>query len=128
MSSPVARILADPARNGVYRLETPSDLVPTLDGRALVDKQGLLAALAWALEFPDYFGANWDALEECLRDMCWRDGPIALCIDHADALEPDLLHTLMDVYGDVADAWSEQGRPCSLFLCGLNTADLPLAA
>ncbi|MCP5276914.1 MAG: barstar family protein [Thiobacillus sp.] len=127
MSLSVARILADSSLNDVYRLEIPSDLLPTLDGRVLEGKAGLLAALGWALEFPGYYGANWDALEECLNDMSWREGPIALHIDHADALDPELLHNLMDIYTDAADAWRDQGRPCSLFLSGLKTSDLPLA-
>ncbi len=123
MSTPVARILENPALNGVYRLEVPSDLLPTLDGRVLADKDALLAALGWALEFPDYYGANWDALEECLHDMSWREGAIALHIDHADALVPELLCTLMDIFMDAADAWRDEGRACSLFLAGLKDAD-----
>jgi hypothetical protein len=31
-------------------------------------KQQLLQTYAYALELPDYFRFNWDALEECLRD------------------------------------------------------------
>jgi len=127
MSLSVDRILGDPQLNGVYRLKSPSDRLPVLDGRVLTDKAALLAALGWALEFPDYYGANWDALEECLADMSWRQGPIALHIGHADALAPELLHILMDVFSEAAGAWSEEGRGCCLFLSGLKDNDLPLA-
>lgn len=34
-------------------------------------KQKLLRTLADELQFPAYFGNNWDALEECLRDLSW---------------------------------------------------------
>jgi hypothetical protein len=34
-------------------------------------KQKLLGILAERLRFPGYFGWNWDALEECLRDLSW---------------------------------------------------------
>lgn len=34
-------------------------------------KQKLLRTLAEELRFPAYFGHNWDALEECLRDLSW---------------------------------------------------------
>lgn len=40
-----------------------------LDGRRLPDKAAFLAALAKGLKFPDYFGGNLDALEECLGDL-----------------------------------------------------------
>lgn len=127
MSLSVAHILEDARLNGVYRLERPSELLPTLDGQVLADKSGLLAALGWALEFPEYYGANWDALEECLNDMSWRSGPIALHISHADALAPELLHTLIDIFSDAAEAWHEEGRACSLFLSDQKDSELPLA-
>ena len=31
----------------------------------------LFSVVASAMEFPDYFGNNWDALNDCLRDMEW---------------------------------------------------------
>jgi RNAse (barnase) inhibitor barstar len=48
----------------------PDCFVARLPGR-LSRKQDLLRALATGLKFPDYFGYNWDALEECLNDLSW---------------------------------------------------------
>lgn len=39
----------------------------------------LLDELHQRLQFPDYFGGNWDALWECIRDLSWLpDGPVVL--------------------------------------------------
>jgi RNAse (barnase) inhibitor barstar len=48
----------------------PNSLIVRLPGR-LRRKQDLFRALAARLKFPGYFGHNWDALEECLRDLSW---------------------------------------------------------
>lgn len=40
-----------------------------LDGSKTVDKTSFLAQISELLKFPDYFGHNWDALEECLNDV-----------------------------------------------------------
>ena len=129
MNIGLAQILADPARNGVYRLASTAAVgLPALDGGVLADKTALLAALGWALEFPDYYGANWDALEECLTDMSWRPGGIALHIAHAGELDAEPLAMLIAVFSDAAAFWREQGRPCSLFLSDLEDPRLPIAA
>jgi len=125
----VKAILAQPALNGVYRLtRAVVGLVPALDGRALTDQQDLLIALGCALNFPDYYGENWDALEECLRDMSWRNGPTSLLIEHAEAIPEPVLTTLLDIFSQAARYWAEAGQIFSLFLTGIERSDIALAA
>jgi RNAse (barnase) inhibitor barstar len=59
----------------------PGWLVVRLGGR-LRRKQDLLRAIADGLTFPEYFGWNWDALEECLRDLSWIDAPGGIVLVH----------------------------------------------
>ena len=42
-----------------------------LAGQAVTEKEEFLTACADALEFPDWFGHNWDALADCLTDLTW---------------------------------------------------------
>ena len=49
----------------------------------LNSKAALLKSLAEYLKFPDYFGNNWDALEECIRDRSWLP-PGDVILEHAD--------------------------------------------
>lgn len=42
-----------------------------LDGAAIRDKASFLDACATAMQFPSYFGRNWDALNDCLTDLSW---------------------------------------------------------
>jgi hypothetical protein len=57
------------------------------NGTAISDGPALLKALGHALAFPAYYGANWDAAEECLGDLGERyPQGCALLIDHAGGL------------------------------------------
>jgi hypothetical protein len=40
-----------------------------LDGGPLRTRDDLLRGIADAMRFPDYFGMNWDAVIDCLRDL-----------------------------------------------------------
>lgn len=123
-------ILANPSANGVYRaaaaIPATSGLIH-IDARTLADKDALLEALGRALRFPEYYGKNWDAFEECLFDLSWWAGPVAVCIEHAEALAADVLTTLVDIWTEAAVAWAEAGRGCVLILSGAVGLDgLPL--
>jgi RNAse (barnase) inhibitor barstar len=40
-----------------------------LDGARVRTRDDLLRGIADAMQFPDYFGMNWDAVIDCLRDL-----------------------------------------------------------
>ena len=101
--------------------------VDAVRGRAETAIAESLEALGRALDLPDYYGVNWDALEECLGDFSWRSGPIRLFLHHADAIPTGLLDTLIAVFSEAAAEWSRQGRVCSLFLADTGRRELPEA-
>ena len=69
---------ADPA---AYRAE--GALVVRIPAKAR-GKEKLLSVLAAKLRFPTYFGHNWDALDECLRDLSWlADQPRVVIVHEA---------------------------------------------
>jgi RNAse (barnase) inhibitor barstar len=55
------------------------DFAPAQKGAAIIPagiktKADLFHILKNAIPLPDYFGNNWDALEECLNDLGWLPG------------------------------------------------------
>lgn len=120
MKGKLALQLKDAARSGSYRARRADEVleaaaeagleVARIDLRDAAGRDALLERVARALAFPDWFGANWDALEDCLTDLSWRDarGHVLL---FSDASAGDALGILLDVLGSAADYWRERGRP-----------------
>ena len=83
-----------------------------LEGSTLEGKDELLDAIAEGFGFPDWFGRNWDALEECLRDLEAVNDGYALVISDATALWADhsrLSGTLVEIWLDAAADGAERG-------------------
>lgn len=60
-----------------------------LRGQRCQTRERLFQELAAALQFPHYFGENWDAVEECLGDLGWIDDPrLTLLVTNSDQLLP----------------------------------------
>jgi len=54
-----------------------TELVVTLDLDGVVDKAGMMDRCARALQLPDWFGRNWDALVDSLCDhTVWPEGAV----------------------------------------------------
>ncbi|MGW2564180.1 barstar family protein [Streptomyces sp. NPDC001514] len=45
--------------------------IARLDGREMRDTDAVFQQFYAGLRLPDYFGWNWDALSDCLRDLEW---------------------------------------------------------
>ena len=79
--------LQDASRSGVYRAARADEVMDAVKRQqpcprsncAMRTSRLLLKNIAAALGFPDWFGANWDALEDCLSDLSWREGAMSCC-------------------------------------------------
>jgi len=88
-------------------LAAPPAVVAELP-RGISDKARLLAELARRLSFPDYFGLNWDALDECLRDLSWL-APGNVVLKHADlplAGDASLAFVYLSILVDAIQVWT----------------------
>lgn len=87
----------------------PGFALRVIKGAKCQTTDSLLREYARALDFPDYFGQNWDALEECLADLEWlpAKGYILLITDAAQVLPDDEEEyaTLLEVLRDAGEAW-----------------------
>jgi len=124
----LARMLAGP-RGGVFRVSpdvTAAEVKRQAAAAGLhyarVDlsrarsREGLLRALGKALQFPEWYGQNWDALADCLADLSWLPAQgWVLLLDGAGASGADgdrgPLPTAVEVLRDAAASWAEEGRP-----------------
>jgi RNAse (barnase) inhibitor barstar len=117
MTGKLIQRLQDASRSGVYRVSRADEVVDAVKGSSVslvrvkfADKVQLLKNLAVALGFPDWFGHNWDALEDCLTDLSWREAPAhVVLID--DPKQSDELGVLIDILRSSAESWAGRGKP-----------------
>lgn len=146
MSHKLQKLLAEGQYAGVYHL-------PHNDRKALKEatkalEYGWLEAdlselheitaalqkLGKELKFPDWYGANFDALADCLSDLSWHEAPgYVLLLKGADELhahDHPAFDTLNEVFDGVIETWQEVGIPFWVFydLRANGLAPLPTLA
>jgi hypothetical protein len=106
--------LLDASRSGVYRAARADEILDAVKGSSLTvaqiryaDKTLLLRNIAAALDFPDWFGGNWDALEDCLSDLAGT-GHVLL---FEQPKPGDDLGVLIDVLRSSAEHWAARRKP-----------------
>ena len=91
------------------------------------DKSSFLERMAGALEFPDWFGRNWDAFFDCLADLGWRPARgYVLMLEHTESMRrdaPEALDTALAILGDAASAWESRGVPFRVFVDAASPTD-----
>lgn len=129
--TPLQNELAEARQAGIYRL--PPGKGPALESAAAAlgfaclkvsadgsdDIDAILTALGRDLDFPDWYGVNFDALNDCLTDFSWNEAPgYVMVIDAAEALHngnPGNFQTLNEVFANAIEAWREQDIPFWVF-------------
>ena len=105
-----ALLVLKPGQRADSVVNTPAGFIRrVLAGAHCRNTNGLFDEMARALEFPDYFGHNWDAVEECLADLEWlpAKGYVLLFTD-AQLILPDdeeEFATFLEVLSDAGEAW-----------------------
>lgn len=79
------------AVQGLARLPASNVVCRFLRGRKATRQASLFDEMAAALQFPYYFGENWDALDECLADLEWlpADAYVLCFLDTMRLLEEE---------------------------------------
>ncbi len=124
--------LMDPEQAGVFYLPTAhaEALRQQADAAHFVmlsadlgqaeDIEAALKELGTAFEFPDWYGANFDALFDCLLDPDWKPALGHVLFIEGCArlrqLNPDDLSTLQEVFRAAVDARKELKQPLWILL------------
>jgi RNAse (barnase) inhibitor barstar len=81
-----------------------------VDGKKCRSKPELLKEFARALDFPPYFGRNWDGFEECLTDLEWlpASGYLVVVTGAERVLEhsPEDYETLLLILRRAGEEWA----------------------
>lgn len=84
-----------------------------------VDKKSVLRAVGRAFAFPEWYGANLDALYDCLTDLpeSGAQGWVVVLerLPGAPGLDAEQRDALLDVFRDAAEAFADRGIPLRVF-------------
>ena len=105
-----------------------------IDGQSIVDCASLFHQFATTIQFPEYFGHNWDALEDCLTDLFDEDAVDRqiIILDRLDNFaidDPYQWSMLSDICKSTVEYWQDTATPMYILISSnlpqLTQANLP---
>jgi len=86
-------------------------LLLELDGAMMKDLEGLYRQITTVLKFPDYFGENFNALDDCITDLEWLPANgYLLVVKNAACLlckeTDDVLEGFISILNDAGNTWA----------------------
>lgn len=88
-------------KEGVY--------VAIIDGKNCTSMENVFSELSKAFKFPDYFGNNWAAFDECINDLDWlSSSSYVLILRNSNCIletEPKDFEVLVETLKDTATEW-----------------------
>ena len=95
-------------------LENPSDYVNDFAfvahlSKTINNKNNLLEEIKIKLKTPDYFGFNWDALNDCLNDFHWiKEKKIIFVHDRIPNLDDSEMNIYLGILIEALKSWGEE--------------------
>jgi len=126
-------LLSEPARAGVFHLSGDARelaraaaaaglMVIYIDIGHAHDKADFLADASRAMRFPDWFGGNWDAFADCLKDLSWLQAKGWVVIleksKHFCGGHGHEFKEAMDIMAEAAAYWRGEGKPFWTLIAG----------
>ena len=110
MNAPV-----DEATDTIRALQKKGVAVHVVRGGKSGKVADLFCELSAALQFPHYFGENWDAFADCLQDLAWiEQGSVVIVFTDADKLLKSAkaaeVETFKNVIADATAYWNESKK------------------
>jgi RNAse (barnase) inhibitor barstar len=105
--------------NYAYRLRSmgrPNTVIRVLRGQRMQSDEQLFDEFAAALQFPLYFGRNWDAFDECISDLEWLPAKayvlVISCAGSLLKMEPaNSAGLLFKILNKVSKEWADGKLP-----------------
>jgi len=138
-------MVTDRRASGVYVLQADADAAQVWEiakqhglaflhvrGKHVGDKDAFFQEAAAVLNFPEYFGHNWDAFEDCLTDLSWQPAPgyLILC-EHLESFSEqsrDDFETFLAISRDAASFWKDHGKGFFVVLLDTGRRDPGIAS
>jgi RNAse (barnase) inhibitor barstar len=91
--------------DGLSQFREGDDFVARVPA-GIANRDQLFDVLSRQLSFPSYFGRNWDALSDCLRDLSWIDRHrVIIAHEAVPDLDAITLRTYLELLAECVKDW-----------------------